>query len=97
MAKTSKNRDIFARYGGEEFIILLPGANLHKAVEIAEKIRKIIENTFIKTKNINIKITVSIGVSEVKKEDKNLEEVVKRADIALYMAKKDGRNRVESI
>lgn len=83
--------DYFFRVGGEEFIILLHTTTLEEAVEVAEKIREIIEKelTFLG----NRKITVSIGVTEVSKDEKE-ESIYKRADNLLYRAKNSGKNRV---
>ena len=87
--------DIVARWGGEEFIILLPKTTLEQARKVAEKIRKIIEMSTIDLPNgEKLKFTVSLGVSSFSgKED--LEELIKEADIALYEAKRRGRNRTE--
>ena len=85
--------DFFARWGGEEFIVLLPSTDISAAVSFAEHIRKYIEEAVF-TKNL--KITCSFGVSQITKTD-NEESFLKRADDALYIAKKMGRNRVESL
>jgi len=85
--------DFFARWGGEEFVILLPNTELNAAVAFSEHIREYIEESIF-TKNI--KITCSFGVSQIDKID-NEESFFKRADDALYIAKKTGRNRVESL
>ncbi|UOD34422.1 diguanylate cyclase [Deferribacteraceae bacterium V6Fe1] len=90
-----KNRlrkvDIFARWGGEEFIIILPETKLNNAVNLAENLRKMIEDTLILD---NRKVTVSFGVTEYKNGD-TVDSIVKRADDMLYKAKNIGRNRVE--
>ncbi len=88
-----RNSDIFARWGGEEFIILLPGADLKNAVDIAEKIRIMIKNT--RFKNVN-RVTCSFGVVTVR-EDDDYNSILKRVDKALYKAKESGRNRVVAI
>jgi len=87
-----RNTDTISRWGGEEFVMLLPTANLQTALKIAENIRKTIEQKEI---NIAKHVTVSLGVTEVQKED-ILESALKRADEALYEAKKSGRNCVKS-
>ncbi len=85
-----RETDIFARWGGEEFVILLPNTNLNEAKNLAQKIRKNIENyKFDKVE----KITISLGVSEYQGE--TLENLIKKCDIALYKAKENGKNRVE--
>lgn len=82
--------DSLYRYGGDEFIIAPLTMNLKTAKHLAEKIRHIIENhKFIH----NIKLTLSIGVSEYNIDD-TPESWISRADISLYKAKNDGRNKV---
>lgn len=85
---------LIARIGGEEFAIILPGVELENAVKVAERIRKILENREIKSKNHIIKITASFGVTQVSKGD-NLNTLYERVDKALYKSKNNGKNRVE--
>lgn len=90
--KHTRSRDTFARWGGEEFVKILPNSSLEESIKIANNLRKIIENhTFIN----HLKVTCSFGVSEFKDDDTQ-ESLMKRADDALYKAKENGRNRVES-
>lgn len=85
--------DLICRYGGEEIVIFLLGANKKSAYNVAEEIRKKIFSTPIKVKNNKkINISVSIGIAELIKE-KTLEELIKKADQAMYRAKKSGKNR----
>ena len=94
MFKSScRESDIAGRYGGEEFIILLQDTNRDGAVEFAERLRKLIEGLTFEYNNINLKITISFGVAEFK-NDKSPEELIKRSDEALYVAKETGRNKV---
>lgn len=88
-----RNLDIVSRYGGEEMILLLRGSNLKDAYHVAEKIRKNIESCIVKDQSQNYKVTISIGVSTFADGD-TVDSVIKRADDALYVAKKSGRNRV---
>lgn len=83
--------DYFIRWGGEEFMILSSETNLAKACKLAQKIRKVIENHDFE--NVE-KITVSLGVAEFKDTD-TVNSFIKRADDAMYKAKKARRNRVE--
>ncbi len=95
LMSNQRKSDIVCRYGGEEFVILLPNTSLFGAEILAEKIRKEVEDftmPFILTNDL--KFTISLGISKTKLEEKNIEEVLRRADIALYKAKEDGRNRV---
>lgn len=85
--------DLIGRYGGEEIVISLLGANKNSAYNVAEEIRKKISTTQIKVKkNKKINITVSIGVAELTKE-KTLDELIEKADQAMYKAKKSGKNK----
>ena len=81
-----------ARYGGEEFIIFLKDKGKAEAIEIAEKIRKTIENTKIETQEYFWRLTISVGVASYP-EDGKIDEILNKADIALYVSKKKGRNR----
>ncbi|MBF0200383.1 MAG: diguanylate cyclase [Desulfamplus sp.] len=89
-----RKNDMLARYGGEEFVIIMPETPSGGALKVAEKIRKNIEKIEFLYKKETIKMTVSIGVSQVNSGDKNHEKVFERADKALYRAKQEGRNRV---
>ncbi len=84
--------DIVARYGGEEFVILFLKMDKESAVQIAESMRKIVEEK--STEIIGLKITVSIGIATDFKKFSNPQELIKSADNALYKAKSLGRNRV---
>jgi diguanylate cyclase (GGDEF)-like protein len=89
-----RTSDIPCRYGGEEFIVILPETDSEKAFKLAERIRKKIENTIIIINGNKINTSVSIGLSELKKNEK-FDELIKRADIALYNAKNNGRNQTK--
>lgn len=94
---TLRSYDIICRYGGEEYLVVLPTTELSKALEIAERIRKIIEDKTIQAKNgREISLTVSCGVSSVQPGD-SLDSLVYRADNALYIAKEEGRNQVQCL
>jgi len=85
-----------ARYGGEELAIIMPDTSLNQAAEIAESIRDALASSRLKKKNSSEtigKITVSIGISTLKQED-TVEDLIMRADNALYSAKETGRNKV---
>lgn len=84
---------IIGRIGGEEFGIILPGVSLENGIKVAERIRSIIENREVKFEDRIIKFTASFGVTESKKEDTK-ESIYKRVDEALYIAKRNRKNRV---
>ncbi|NNG01670.1 MAG: diguanylate cyclase [Desulfobacteraceae bacterium] len=92
-----RSEDFLARYGGEEFVILLKGASLRNATKKAKAICKSIASTrYAIDDNPNgetLKITVSIGCSAQRKGD-TLEDILDRADRSLYIAKRNGKNRV---
>ncbi len=90
--------DFLARYGGEEFIILLTGANGDVGRLVGEKIRsRVEEESFINQSNQpSGNLTVSIGVAEMERDTKQLEQLIRSADRALYFAKENGRNLVVS-
>jgi two-component system cell cycle response regulator len=90
-----RQHDTVARYGGEEFVLLLPGAPLDPTNMVAERIRRSVENTPFDMGQTQIHITISLGISNFPTHRmKSKEELVKMADLALYDAKKGGRNRV---
>ncbi|ACL76654.1 GGDEF domain-containing protein [Ruminiclostridium cellulolyticum] len=87
--------DKISRNGGEEFSILLENASNSKAIEIAERIRRIIEeNEFEITSGRKINVTVSIGISSYPETVSDITQIIERADGALYKAKRSGRNLV---
>ena len=92
--KVTRKSDIFARMGGEEFSILLGNTSITGAAVIAEKMRSVIENTAFNYNNTVIKLTISIGISELNDQHNSIEELYKQADKQLYLAKNNGRNRV---
>lgn len=92
--------DIAGRYGGEEFAILLPFTKIEEAKMVAERLRTAVENKIIDISRINpdietksINVTISLGVYEFNIHDKE-NDLLKKADKALYIAKESGRNRV---
>lgn len=87
--------DFVARFGGEEFVVLLSNSTEKGAAELAEKIRKGIENETIDNGEALTRVTVSLGVaSMISTENMSPQDLIHAADCALYKAKNDGRNRV---
>lgn len=86
--------DLVARQGGEEFVVVMPETDLSIAAAVAERLRAAVarEPFTVKADGQNISITISVGVTAAAGDDR--ERMLKRADIALYMAKNQGRNRV---
>lgn len=94
MSKSIRTYDHAGRYGGEEFIIILPKAQMASAYEVAQRIRKKIEENSILINSNEIKFTASFGVFEFNDEIQSFEQGTNEADKAMYMAKKEGKNRV---
>lgn len=92
MRQTLRQSDVACRYGGEEFVILLPDCDKAMAVQVAERLRQAVE----KGAPGIVFYTVSIGVAAASGEQIRLEELINRADLAMYRAKDMGRNRVQS-
>jgi len=96
IAKTRQPPDLVARYGGEEFVILLPETDLNGAIHVAENIRQSIAEYCFQHNDEEIRITVSIGLcSAVPDRSATTAAFLKTADDCLYLAKQNGRNRVE--
>jgi len=89
----ARDIDLIGRFGGEEFVAILPNTDKKGAYNFAEKLRQIIEKTKFMYKNTRINVTVSGGVSD-RNETNSSEETLKLADKRLYLAKKNGRNRI---
>lgn len=98
MAKTLsqgvRDSDFTARVGGEEFAVILQETNLTSAQELIERLRAAIQLTNIHIENQDINVTASFGIAQFEAENEDFDKLLSRADIALYQAKKGGRNQV---
>ena len=92
--KVIRESDYMARFGGEEFIVILPVTDEKAAGEVAEKIRSVVERTEFIHKSDIVKITISVGGTTIRPDDKDQNVVFQRLDLAMYEAKKKGRNNV---
>ena len=93
LKKQLRKVDFCGRYGGEEFVLCLPDTHMQGALEVAERIRKDVLTLKIDSlENKTISMSISLGIAE-NNEDKNVEDILKRADKALYAAKHAGRNQ----
>ncbi len=99
LVQTCKNEirggDIFGRIGGEEFVTVYANQSLDRAVQAAERLREQIAAITVPTSSGEIGFTASFGVAAIKDEDENFDDLLKRADTALYAAKNAGRNCVK--
>jgi diguanylate cyclase (GGDEF)-like protein len=88
--------DLAARYGGEEFALLLPGVDIHVAEEVAQRLRKVVEQRDLRHETAPLgRVTVSIGVASLRPAaGQSAQALVEAADAALYAAKRHGRNTV---
>jgi diguanylate cyclase (GGDEF)-like protein len=98
LIKSLRTIDIVARYGGDEFVIVLPQTAPGAAVQIAERIRRAIEqNIFLKKDGYSLKVTASFGVASFPESAKSKEDLLRLADEAMYRVKYQTRNDVYAI
>lgn len=93
MSDSVRKVDFVGRLGGEEFAILLPSTPESEAFLLAERIRQAVESHAADYKGQSLPITISVGVSSYRPNDQDLDQVIQRADKALYEAKNQGRNQ----
>ncbi len=91
-----RKSDLFGRYGGEEFVLLLPETTYKEAMQLARRIHLAVRAD-IHGKLDDLNVTVSAGVTELWPDERSLESLFERADRALYLAKKNGRDRAHGI
>jgi diguanylate cyclase (GGDEF)-like protein len=91
-----RKTDFFARIGGEEFAVILPHTDQSKSHEVAERFLKRIEELTVKSEKGDVNFTVSIGIASIDEQTKEMENLMKKADKALYLAKENGKNRIEA-
>jgi diguanylate cyclase (GGDEF)-like protein len=88
-------REVFGRYGGEEFLVLFPDATLDEARQSADRLRNALREQRIRVDDQDVTVTLSLGLASYEAGDVLFDQVARRADIALYVAKTQGRDRVE--
>ena len=95
MSEALRKYDCLGRYGGEEFLAVLPGCDREAALKTAERLRGNVESCAVEVGSTRIVVTVSIGVCQWC-TTMSIEELLRQADVALYRAKENGRNRIEA-
>ena len=94
LKRNLRDIDLIARFGGEEVIMLLIETGMEQAIPIAQRLKQLVEVHPIRAYDELLMQTVSIGMAEFPQDGKTLEEIIERADQALYAAKRAGRNQV---
>ena len=90
-----RSYDVFARFGGEEFIFLLPDTDEPRAIVVADRLRQVIAERVVFFDTGNVQMTISIGIAIFNPKKDTLDDIISRADSALYQAKELGKNRIE--
>jgi two-component system cell cycle response regulator len=93
----TRSLDLACRYGGEEFVIVMPGTELRHACQVGERLRACIAAEAFSVNGAIIPLTASVGLATLESAKETPESIFKRADNALYAAKRDGRNRVVAL
>jgi two-component system cell cycle response regulator len=93
----TRSLDLACRYGGEEFVIVMPGTELRHACQVGERLRACIAAEAFSVNGITIPVTASVGLATLESVKETPESIFKRADNALYAAKREGRNRVVAL
>jgi len=87
--------DVLCRLGGEEFLVIAVGAEAETGMQVAERLRGSVERHRIRYQTFDRNVTISLGVAEAHAGTRSIDDLIKAADEALYVAKAGGRNRVE--
>jgi len=89
-----RNHDRVARFGGEELVVMLMAVDREAMLTLADRIRAAIAEGAVRFEGHTIKVTISFGAALAQFQDRDVDAVIERADLALYEAKSSGRNRV---
>jgi diguanylate cyclase (GGDEF)-like protein len=89
-----RSTDALARYGGEEFVLIAVETNRTQALQLAERVRDALRNSHVPVDHLGLRVTASFGVAMLRADDTDPEQLLRRADAALYAAKSAGRDRV---
>jgi diguanylate cyclase (GGDEF)-like protein/PAS domain S-box-containing protein len=93
LAKNARPFDVIGRWGGEEFIGIIRNVNAQQLEELGNRMRMLVESSYIKLANDKLQVTISIGATLLRTKD-NMGSLIKRADTFLYESKRAGRNRM---
>lgn len=93
-AQSLRPMDVIGRFGGEEFVVALPDISLDDARNLAERLKQEVAKLPLKEEFSGQSLSVTVGIASAHNETDDLESLIKRADQALYVGKRDGRNRV---
>ena len=95
LRQTVRDIDVVVRYGGDEFVVVLPQTDADGAMVIAERIRKRIDKTkFLRGMGLNVHLTASLGVATFPHIGRSRDELIHKADVAMYRVKEAGKNDV---
>lgn len=92
-----REQDVAARYGGDEFLLILPETGIEEASSVAERLRKLVEETGFTSAAGDVSVTISVGVTCCDGEATDKRQIIKTVDNALYRSKQQGRNRFSAI
>jgi len=95
MRTSLHTREIFGRYGGEEFLVLFPDMTMDQARQASDKLRNSLRDQPLRIDDQDVSVSLSLGLASYESGDVLFDQVARRADIALYVAKTQGRDRVE--
>jgi diguanylate cyclase (GGDEF)-like protein/PAS domain S-box-containing protein len=93
----TRQMDIFGRYGGDEFVIFLPETSLHEAKQMARRLNACVAEHQFQIGENEATISISVGISEFLQDQDTLTSLINQADLAMYAAKKSGRNRIMDV
>jgi diguanylate cyclase (GGDEF)-like protein len=95
VSESRRSEDVIARVGGEEFALLLPGTELRDAMALADQLCSKVGSNPMDMTSIGLPMTSSFGVAAISEKDASLDDMVLRADRAMYRSKRAGRNQVD--
>lgn len=94
LQEATRESDLVARFGGEEFAILFPQSSMEEARQVVERLRESTNEMVFEAEETNFHIACSAGLTQLQEDEEDVDRLIKRADVALYQAKEDGRNCV---